>query len=136
MKGGRIAGGRSNSLQGDKDVTALDYHPGDWVIFRKEKHSTSPGPRAENIHAAPKGDDYYYQVDKFWVVAETRPDGKVVLRTRRGKTHVVNANDPHLRRARWWERLFYRSRFPSAGRTNGCREELSSDTGAIAPKRP
>ena len=72
MKGGRIAGGRSNSLQGDKDVTALDYHPGDWVIFRKEKHSTSPGPRAENIHAAPKGDDYYYQVDKFWVVAWPR----------------------------------------------------------------
>ena len=95
------------------------YRPGDLVIYRKEKHSTSPGPRAENIHAAPKGDDYYYQVDKFWVVAEARNDGQVVLRTRRGKTHVMNASDRHLRRARWWERLLFRHRFPTLEQTNG-----------------
>ena len=117
-------------------MIALDYHPGDWVIFRKEKHSTSPGPRAENIHAAPKGDDYYYQVDKFWVVAETRADGKVVLRTRRGKTHVVKANDPHLRRARWWERLLYRNRFPSVGQANGRGQGLPSEGAASAAKGP
>ncbi|HUG90058.1 MAG TPA: hypothetical protein VML55_04440 [Planctomycetaceae bacterium] len=107
-------------------MAAPAFQPGDWVIYRKEKHSTSPGPRAENIHAAPKGDDYYYQVDKFWVVAESRPDGKVVLRTRRGKTHLIKADDPHLRRARWWERLLYRHRFPSLSEGNGAAETVGS----------
>jgi hypothetical protein len=31
----------------------------------------------------------------------------------------MNASDPQLRRARWWERLFYRQRFPTLGQNNG-----------------
>jgi hypothetical protein len=89
--------------------------PGDQVIYRKPKHSTHPGRRADNVRPAPHGEDYSYHVDKFWVVARVEPDEAVVVRTRRGKEHVVSAHDPHLRRARWWERLLYRRRFPRRG---------------------
>lgn len=87
------------------------YHAGDWVIYRKHKSSTSPGPRAENVHAAQKGNLYRYTVDKFWVVEGLEDDGQLRLRTRRGKRHSVDANDPALRKARVWERWIYRTRF-------------------------
>lgn len=87
--------------------------PGDPVIYTMPKQSTAPGPRAQNIVPAPRGDTYVYHVEKFWVVDEVRDDGKVLLRTRRGKSHLIDMNDPRLRRPRWWERLLYRHRFPS-----------------------
>jgi hypothetical protein len=87
------------------------YKPGDPVVFCKTKQSVRPGPRAKAIDPAPQGDDYTYLVDKFWVVSEVRDD-KLTLLTRRGKTHVVDVGDPHIRRPRWWERLWYRNRFP------------------------
>jgi hypothetical protein len=89
------------------------YKPGALVIYRVAKFSTHPGPRAKDIAPAPKGETYSYEVDKFWVVADSGRDGKVRLRTRRGKEHVVDSDDPRLRPARWWERLMYKSRFPS-----------------------
>jgi hypothetical protein len=87
--------------------------PGDLVIYRMTKHSTRPGPRAKLIDPAPHGEQYSYVVDKFWIVAEPRDDNKVLLRTRRGKEHVVDASNSNLRVARWWERLLYGHRFPS-----------------------
>jgi hypothetical protein len=36
-----------------------------------------------------------------------------MLMTRRGKTHTVDPDDPRLRGASWWERLFAKNRFPS-----------------------
>jgi hypothetical protein len=39
-------------------------------------------------------------------------EAQVLLRTRRGKEHTVDADCPSLRRATWWEKLFYRHRFP------------------------
>ena len=87
------------------------FHPGDWVVYKKTKHSTQPGPRAQHISPAAGGDNYAYTVDKFWVVAAVRRDGQLVLHTRRGKQHVVSPSDPHLHRASWWQRLLYRSRF-------------------------
>lgn len=54
---------------------------------------------------------YDYTVDKFWVVRNVLADGRLELITRRRKTHVISQNDPNLRRARWWERWFFRSRF-------------------------
>jgi hypothetical protein len=89
------------------------FRPGDPVIYRATKHSAHPGPRAQEVTAETYGEGYSYVVDKFWVVAETRPDGQVVLKTRRGKTHRLSADDPRLRPARWWERLWFRDRFPS-----------------------
>jgi hypothetical protein len=88
------------------------FRPGELVIYAVTKSSTHPGPRAKAIFPTPKGDDYHYEVDKFWIVSAIRSDGKLVLRTRRGKERIIDPQDPLLRRARWWERLVYRSRFP------------------------
>jgi hypothetical protein len=87
------------------------FQPGDWVIYRKRKHSSHPGPRAKDVDPAPRGEDYSYHVDKFWTIVAVEPDGKMVARTRRGKEHVLEPDDPSLRKARWWERLLWRSRF-------------------------
>jgi hypothetical protein len=59
------------------------------------------------------GEDYTYLLDKFWVVTALQSDGKVVVRTRRGKEHVLEPDDPSLRKAKWWERLLWRRRFPT-----------------------
>lgn len=87
--------------------------PGDHIIYVKTKQSVHPGPRAKSVEPSAKGDDYSYVVDKFWTVAEIRDDNKVLLLTRRGKTHLVDADSPHLRQPRWWERLLFRNRFPT-----------------------
>ncbi len=85
----------------------------DWVVYRKQKTSKTPGPRASDVRPAGKGDSYNYMVDKYWVVEEVLDSGEVKLCTRRGKRNVVPADDPQLRSASWWERLVYRSRFNS-----------------------
>ncbi len=82
------------------------------VIYTMPKYSTHPGPRAQSVHPAPRGDTYNYIVNKLWVVIEVLEDDKIRVQTRRGKTHVLDATDPKLRPARWWERLVYRHRFP------------------------
>lgn len=87
------------------------YRPGDWVVYRMTKYSTQPGPRAQNVSASRSGEKYGYTVDKFWIVSEVREDGKLVLQTRRGKQHIVAADDRDLHLANWWERLYYRGRF-------------------------
>lgn len=55
------------------------YSPGDAVIYRVEKHTTCPGPRAQDIRPDRKGDYYSYAVDKFWCVAEVLADEDSVL---------------------------------------------------------
>jgi len=93
--------------------------PGDWVVFRKTKHSEHPGPRATNVAPAPNGDGYSYTVDKFWIVREVRADGSVLLQTRRGKQHVVPSGHACLRKASLLQRLFYRSRFTAIDADSG-----------------
>lgn len=88
------------------------FKQGDWVIFRKSKHSAKPGPRAAEVHPSEHGEGYNYLVDKFWAVVDLKHDGTVALTTRTGKQHVVVADHPNLRHATWWERLIYRGRFP------------------------
>lgn len=88
------------------------FKPGDVVVYHKQKNSVHPGPNARDIHPAPHGDFYYYTVDKFWRVTAVGPNNVLVVRTRRGKQHELVANDPALRRARWWEWLLFRHRFP------------------------
>jgi hypothetical protein len=89
------------------------FRPGDYVIYRKQKHSVHPGPHARSIHPAPQGDYYSYEVDKFWKVIAVQPDDKLIVRTRRGKQLTLDPADPALRRAHWWERFFYWHRFPT-----------------------
>ena len=87
------------------------YRPGDAVVFRKWKRSPNPGPRARSVQPSQQGDDYSYSVDKYWVVEDLRGE-QVHVRTRRGKTHVMDVTDQRLRPARWWERWLLRDRFP------------------------
>jgi hypothetical protein len=87
------------------------FKAGDLVVFRRSKHTTHPGRRAQDVEATPHGDLYSYFVEKSWIVERVQDDGKLLLRTRRGKTHVVEPNDPNLRHATLWDRVRYRARF-------------------------
>jgi hypothetical protein len=92
---------------------AAFFKPGECVIYRKQKFSTHPGPRATSIWPTPNGDSYSYCVDKYYRVIDVRPDNKVIVVTRRGRQHTLAADDPALRKPRWWQRLFFRRRFPA-----------------------
>jgi hypothetical protein len=98
----------------EERLSVDDFAAGDWVIYTKQKVSQSPGRRAQEVSPAEKGDTYSYVVDKYWIVAEVQADGKLMLKTRRGKQHVVEPDDPMLRKASWWERILYASRFSFA----------------------
>ena len=100
---------------------ASKYVIGDPVIYHKTKYSENPGPRAREVTPTPHGDDYAYVVDKHWRVKNVLPNGKLVLVTRRGKEHVIQADSPNLRPANWWERFFYRNRFPTLDQAAGQR---------------
>ena len=90
----------------------MKYHPGDWVVYRKTKFGLRPGPRAENVVPARQGEEYSYEVDKYWSVTQVLSSGRLMLMTRRGKLHEVATDDPLLRRANIWERFVLRQRFP------------------------
>lgn len=109
------------------------YSPGDPVIYRVTKHSAHPGPRAKEIWPSAHGENYTYVVDKFWIVAEIRDDGKLLLNTRRGKRHVVDSNDPLLRHPHWWEWVRYRNLFPQLDVAEGSKsitpDEFPQDGG-------
>ena len=46
------------------------------------------------------------------MVQHIRVDGRLELKTRRGKRHIIAPDDPHLRRANLIERLLTGWRFP------------------------
>ena len=85
---------------------------GDRVVYRKQKVSTHPCPRAYDIHPAGQGDTYSYFVDKFWVVEDVLQDGRILVTTRTGKHHYLLPDDPRLSRAGWMARIRHRGRFP------------------------
>jgi hypothetical protein len=87
--------------------------PGDFLIYRKPKVSPHPGPRARNVQASEKGDDYYYEVEKYWTLADVREDGKLIAVTRTGKQVQLQPEDEHLRKAGILDRVLHRNRFPS-----------------------
>jgi hypothetical protein len=87
------------------------FSPNDWVVYTREKHSLSPGPRAKNISPSPHGEMYSYEVDKYWIVRQVKED-ELVLETRRGKVHMLPSNDMRLRKASFWERTFFSHLFP------------------------
>ncbi len=95
-------------------MSSRKWHVGDWAVYEKQKTSSSPGPRAQDVTPATSGETYSYIVEKYWVVVQLQPENMLRLRTRRGKEHIVSAHDPRLRKARWWEKCFFASRFPAA----------------------
>lgn len=100
------------------------FKVGDPAIFIVSKHSSYPGPRARHIYAAPSGDTYSYEVEKYWTVSEVLPNGQLKLVTRRGKCHEVQVTDPRLKPARWWKKWLLRNRFPALG-SNGQRRDTN-----------
>lgn len=63
------------------------------------------------VNPSTSGETYRYMVEKYWIVDRVLPDGSLVLRTRRGKEHVVAVDDFNLRRPNLIEKLFRRNRF-------------------------
>ncbi len=88
------------------------YKSGDWVVYRMTKQSGSPGKRAKKVVGSKHGEEYRYQVDKYWVVEEQNDEGEVIVRTRRGKKRKISVSDTCLRRANILEKIFLRRRFP------------------------
>jgi len=89
------------------------FKPGDRIVYRQTKHSNHPTPRAVEVRPEPNGEFYTYDVLKYWIVAGVKADGQILVVTRRGKQRTIQTDDPALRRARWWERLLFASRFPN-----------------------
>ena len=90
------------------------WNPGDWAVYRKSKRSKSPGPRAANVNASPKGETYTYVVDKFWVVESVLPGDRIRLVTATGKSHVLDADDQSLRHPSFLQKFVWRQRFREA----------------------
>jgi len=90
-----------------------DLEPGDYLIYRKPKASLRPGPRALNVQPAQKGDDYRYEVDKYWTLSDILDDGRLVAVTRTGKRVYLTPEDERLRKAGLLTRVLHRDRFPS-----------------------
>ncbi|WP_201743586.1 hypothetical protein [Roseiconus nitratireducens] len=88
-----------------------NWKRGDWAVYRKSKQGSTPGRRAAQVIASPKGETYRYVVDKFWVVDDVLSDGRLRLVTARGKVHTINVDDPNLRRPGLLQRLLWRERF-------------------------
>ena len=94
---------------------AAHFRPGDCVIYRKQKLSAHPGRHAQDVRPAANGDTYAYCVPKFYRVVAVQRDHTIVVRTRRGRQRTLAVPDAALRRAHWWERLFFADRFPPPG---------------------
>ncbi|GAB5406342.1 MAG: hypothetical protein Aurels2KO_45730 [Aureliella sp.] len=94
-------------------MSESNFKVGSKVVFAKSKVSPTPGQRATDITPQESGDEYSYVVEKYWIVSAVNEDGTLQLRTRRGKEHRFPSDDPRLRKANLWERLFRASRFPS-----------------------
>ena len=89
----------------------MKWESHDLVVYSKQKHSVSPGPRAREVEAAARGETYSYTVDKFWIIEQQLVDGQLLLITRTGKQHAIDKNDPNLRKATLWEKWYYRRRY-------------------------
>ncbi|MBF0198609.1 MAG: hypothetical protein HQL32_12905 [Planctomycetes bacterium] len=81
------------------------FKTGDPVVFHKEKKSMKPSLKAWGVRPHSGGDGYSYFITKYWRVI-TADDSKVVVATRGGKQLEVNADDPKLRKANIFERVF------------------------------
>lgn len=104
-----------------KSARIMKWHVGEWVVYKKQKVSSRPGPRAEVKYAAPHGEDYSYLVDKYWCVSAILDDERIEVATRTGKTHRIDPDDRNLRKPSLRERLFLRDRFP---RIDVCKENI------------
>jgi hypothetical protein len=108
------------------------FQRGRRVIYRKQKCSARPGPKATHIHPSENGDSYSYEVAKFWTVLTVLPNNRIIVCTRRGKQLSLTADDPALRRANWLERFLFRRRFPVPGNVDSTTAQESSPVAPIS----
>jgi hypothetical protein len=92
--------------------TRATVEVGDRLIYRMQKSSTCPSPRAYGVYPASEGDTYSYFVDKFWTVKSVHRDGGFFVVTRTGKQRYLRPDDPNFRRAGALNRVRYARRFP------------------------
>jgi len=86
---------------------------GDGIVYRKQKLSAHPSPRAYDIRPSGQGETYRYFVDKYWTVENVLRDGRIIVTTRTNKHHYLSPNDPNLRKAGPLVRLRCWKRFPA-----------------------
>ena len=84
---------------------------GNFVVYQKEKTSTHPSLRAENVFPSRHGDTYSYVIRKFWKVLRVSDDDTIEVETRRGKRWILAYGDHRLRKAGLWQRWFFKDRF-------------------------
>lgn len=89
----------------------IKFKRGDVLIYKKQKQSIRPGPRAHSVAAAVQDGVFSYVVDKLWIVGKICEDGTLEVHARGGKCHKLFADDPNLRRLNWWQRIWYRSSY-------------------------
>lgn len=85
--------------------------PGDLLVYRRTEFGTHPAPGARDIAPSANGEGYTYCVTKYWIVVESRSDGTLLVQSRGGHQHEVRADDPSLRKANIFERLWILRRF-------------------------
>jgi hypothetical protein len=61
------------------------YRVGDLAVYHATRYGLRPSCKASRVFPAMHGDNYAYQVDKYWFVANLQSDGYLLLATRRGK---------------------------------------------------
>lgn len=107
------------------------YKVGQTVVYRMPKSSTSPGERAINVKPSSRGELYAYEVEKYWIVSKLLDEGRIELRTRTGKQHVISMDDSRLRNASFIERLILSDRFPKLAAEKGAADsaELTGFSG-------
>jgi hypothetical protein len=88
------------------------FSRGDCVIFDEVPQTASIESRSGGELDSATGEESAYIVQHYMTVRESSQKGTVVLQTKSGKMHVTLNTNPNLRRARWWERVLYRDRFP------------------------
>jgi hypothetical protein len=93
-------------------ATRITVRVGDRLIYRMQKVSTRPSPRAYEVYPASEGDTYRYFVDKYWTVKSVGRDGDFSIVTRTGKLRRLQPEDPNYRRAGLITRVRYAKRFP------------------------
>jgi len=89
----------------------MKWKAGDLLVYRVPKCSAHPTRRAIGLHASRHGEDYTYEVAKFWKVVEVA-ERHLVCITRKGKERLVEIGDSRARKAHWLERVLMAYRFP------------------------
>jgi hypothetical protein len=83
------------------------FSTGDFVVYEMVQQESTMLSLNEESGSGPRN-----WLNVYMTVMESREKGTLVLLTETGELHVTHNNNPNLRRASWWERLWHPDRFP------------------------